>query len=209
MPLEIFITAFVTFFVTIDPVGVAPIFAGLTGDKTKKEKNSIALKAVFASAVVLFLFGLFGKGLLDTLGISLDAFQVAGGLLLLLVAIDMVFEKRSQRRSLRASEWEEEKTQHDIAIFPLAIPMIAGPSAITAVMLGVTEHQGHLELQALAYGALGLVLLINYIILLGAGWLLKLAGPAVTTGFTRILGVILAALSVQYVFDGVVNLFGL
>lgn len=207
MPLEIFITAFVTFFVTIDPVGVAPIFAGLTHGKTKKKKNAIALKAIIASAVVLFLFGLFGKPLLDTLGISLDAFQVAGGLLLLLVAIDMVFEKRSQRRSLRASEWEEDKAQPDIAIFPLAIPMIAGPGAIAAVMLSITDLEGNFQLQAVAFAALVLVLLINFVLLLGAGGLTKLMGQAVTTGFTRILGVILAALSVQYVFDGVANLF--
>lgn len=209
MILEIFITAFVTFFVAIDPLGVGPIFAGLTQDATQKQKNRIALKGVFASAVILFLFAFFGKPFLGILGISLDAFRVAGGLLLLLVAIDMVFEKRTQRRNNRAEEiMDNPEPADDIAIFPLAIPMIAGPGAITAVMLTTTAFEGSFQSQSIVFGTLFLVLVLTLIILVAAGWLVNLVGTSITTGFTRILGVILAALSVQYIFDGIKNLVG-
>lgn len=209
MVLEIFITAFVTFFVAIDPLGVSPIFAGLTQSATQKQKNKIALKGIFASAVVLFLFGLFGKTFLGSLGISLDAFRVAGGLLLLLVAIDMVFEKRTERRAHRAEEIQSgDEPIDDIAIFPLAIPMIAGPGAITAVMLTVTAFEGNIQGQGIVLGTLFLVLVLTFIILIAAGWLVNLLGPSITTGFTRILGVVLASLSVQYIFDGIKNLVG-
>jgi multiple antibiotic resistance protein len=207
--LEIFITAFVTFFVAIDPPGVAPIFAGLTQGLTPKERNKIALKGVFASGVVLFLFALFGKTFLGALGISLDAFRVAGGLLLLLVAIEMVFEKRTERRENRAEEIQTGDDKFDdIAIFPLAIPMIAGPGAIAAVMLTVTGFEGDVQGQGIVLATLFLVLVLAVIILVSAGWLVNLLGPSITTGFTRILGVVLAALSVQYIFDGIKNLVG-
>ena len=209
MVFEIFLTAFVTFFVAIDPLGVAPIFAGLTQDKTAKQKHKIALKGVFASAIVLFLFAFFGKTFLGSLGISLDAFRVSGGLLLLLVAIEMVFEKRTERRNNRAEEIQAgDDAGEDIAIFPLAIPMIAGPGAITAVMLTVTAFEGDFKSQGMVFGTLFLVLVLTYVILVAAGWLVNLVGPSITTGFTRILGVILAALSVQYIFDGIKNLVG-
>ncbi|MEE8295370.1 MAG: MarC family protein [Sphingomonadales bacterium] len=209
MIFEIFITAFVTFFIAIDPLGVSPIFAGLTQGETQKQKFKIALKGVVTSAVVLFLFAFFGKTFLSSLGISLDAFRVAGGLLLLLVAIDMVFEKRTERRNQRAEEIQaSDEPGEDIAIFPLAIPMIAGPGAITAVMLTVTAFEGDLQAQGIVYGTLFLVLVLTYVILVAAGWLVSLLGPSITTGLTRILGVVLAALSVQYIFDGIKNLVG-
>jgi len=209
MILEIFITAFVTFFVAIDPLGVGPIFASLTQGATQKKKNKIAFKGVLASAIVLFLFALFGKPFLASLGISLDAFRVAGGLLLLLVAIDMVFEKRTERRNTRAEEiMENPESNDEIAIFPLAIPMIAGPGAITAVMLTVTAFEGDFQSQSIVFGTLFLVLILTFVILITASWLVNLAGQSITTGLTRILGVVLAALSVQYIFDGIKNLVG-
>ncbi len=201
--LEIFIPAFTAFFVAIDPLGVAPIFAGLTAGADKIYRRRMALKAIVTVTIVLFLFAFLGKGFLGSLGISLDAFRVAGGLLLFLIAIDMVFEKRTQRRNNRADQFQaNNKGLEDISIFPLAIPMIAGPGAITAVILMVSNYHGDPAAQAIVLGTLLFILVLTFIILVGAGYLVKVLGEAVTGAFTRILGVVLAALSVQYIFDG-------
>ena len=201
--MEIFIPAFTAFFVAIDPLGVAPIFAGLTAGADNAYKRLMAFKAVVTVTIVLFLFAFLGKSFLGSLGISLDAFKVAGGLLLFLIAIDMVFEKRTRRRNDRADQYQaKSKEFDDISIFPLAIPMIAGPGAITAVILMVSNYNGDPAAQAIVLGTLLFILVLTFIILVGAGYLVKVLGEAVTGAFTRILGVVLAALSVQYIFDG-------
>ena len=201
--LEVFIPAFTAFFVAIDPLGVAPIFAGLTAGATNAYKRRMAFKAVVTVTIVLFLFAFLGKTFLGSLGITLDAFRVAGGLLLFLIAIDMVFEKRTQRRNDRADQYQaDNKEFEDISIFPLAIPMIAGPGAITAVILMVSNFHGDASAQAVVLATLLFILTLTFFILVGAGYLVKVLGEAITAAFTRILGVVLAALSVQYIFDG-------
>lgn len=201
--LEVIIPAFTVFFVAIDPLGVAPIFAGLTAGSDMAYRRRMAFKAVITVTIVLFLFAILGKAFLGSLGITLDAFRVAGGLLLLLIAIDMVFEKRTQRRTQRADQFQaDHKDFEDISIFPLAIPMIAGPGAITAVMLMVSNYHGDAAAQAIVLGTLLFILVLTFFILIGASYLMKFLGEAITAAFTRILGVVLAALSVQYIFDG-------
>src|SRR4051812_17729226 len=148
---SLFLSAFVTFFVVIDPPGCAPIFASLTRGGSNDYRQTMALRSVGLAALVLILFALVGEPLLKTLGISLDAFRVAGGIMVFLIALEMVFEKRTERREGRAEEInrrhaeEARQEPEDISVFPMAIPMIAGPGSIATVML-VTAHNHGLQL---------------------------------------------------------------
>src|SRR3982751_944735 len=132
---ELFISAFATLFVVIDPPGCAPIFAGLTAGASEAHRRVMALRAVFVAAVILVIFAMFGRALLGGLGISLYSFRIAGGIMLFLIALDMVFEKRTERREDRAEKIRSDEDAPDIAVFPMAMPMIAGPGSIASVML--------------------------------------------------------------------------
>ena len=204
MFLDIFIPAFVTFFVAIDPPGVAPIFAGLAEGRDSAFKRRMALQSVFAALVILVIFAFAGEPLLSNLGITLDAFRVAGGVLLLLIAVDMVFEKQTKRRRARADKFSEQHAdEEDFSIFPMAVPMIAGPGAITALLLFMGNYAGDALAQGIVIGTLVSVLLLTFVCLIGAAKITEWVGPAVTAAFTRVLGIILAALAIQYIFDGV------
>ena len=205
---ELFISAFVTFFVVIDPPGCAPIFASLTGAAPAALRRTMAIRATLVASFILLMFGLFGEAFLGALGISLDAFRIAGGIMLFLIALDMVFEKRTERRESRAEEVKAQPDHEDVSIFPMAIPMIAGPGSIASVMLMSSRSTG-LEQSMAVFGALALVLVINLAALLAAGPLMKILGYRVEAMITRILGVVLAALAAQFVVDGVKASFGL
>lgn len=198
---ELFISAFVTFFVVIDPPGCAPIFASLTSGAPAGHRRVMALRGTLVAALILFLFAVFGEAFLGALGISLDAFRVAGGIMLFLIALEMVFEKRTERRTHRAEDVKADPEHEDISIFPMAIPMIAGPGSIASVMLMMAKSQG-MEQSLLVLGALALVLLVNLGALLAAGPLMKVLGHRVEAMITRVLGVVLAALAAQFVIDG-------
>lgn len=211
---DIFIQAFVTLLVIIDPPGCAPIFASLTQGTTARHRRVMAVRATIIAFLILLLFALAGEPLLAALGISLDAFRIAGGLLLFAIAIEMVFEKRTERRENRAEQLtrEAEKQHHsleqeDISVFPMAMPMMAGPGAITSVMLLMAKQGDSWLGQAAVLSAMTLVLVLTLISLLLAGALLKLMGKTVTTVVTRLLGVILCALATQIILDGVRNVF--
>ena len=207
MFLEIFIPAFITFFVAIDPPGVAPIFAGLADGRDKAFRRRMALQSIFAATIILVIFAFAGKPLLGHLGITIDAFRIAGGLLLLLIAIDMVFEKQTKRRRARADKFNEEHTdEEDFSIFPMAVPMIAGPGTITAVLLFMGNHAGDPLAQGIVIGTLVGVLLLTLVFLLAASKVADFIGPAITAAFTRVLGIVLAALAIQYMFDGLSTL---
>ena len=205
---ELFISAFVTFFVVIDPPGCAPIFASLTGAAPAALRRTMAIRATLVASFILLMFGLFGEAFLGALGISLDAFRIAGGIMLFLIALDMVFEKRTERRESRAEEVKAQPDHEDVSIFPMAIPMIAGPGSIASVMLMSSRSSG-LEQSMAVFGALALVLVINLVALLAAGPLMKILGYRIEAMITRILGVVLAALAAQFVVDGVKASFGL
>jgi multiple antibiotic resistance protein len=205
---ELFISALVTFFVVIDPPGCAPIFASLTGNAPPALRRTMAIRATVVASFILLMFGLFGEAFLGALGISLDAFRIAGGIMLFLIALDMVFEKRTERREHRAEDVKAQPDHEDVSIFPMAIPMIAGPGSIASVMLLSSRSTG-LEESLAVFGALALVLVINLIALIAAGPLMKLLGYRVEAMITRILGVVLAALAAQFVVDGVKASFGL
>lgn len=205
---ELFISAFVTFFVVIDPPGCAPIFASLTGTAPAALRRTMAIRATLVASFILIMFGLFGEAFLGALGISLDAFRIAGGIMLFLIALDMVFEKRTERRESRAEDLKAQPDHEDVSIFPMAIPMIAGPGSIASIMLMSARSDG-LEQSMAVFGALALVLVINLGALLAAGPLMRVLGYRVEAMITRILGVVLAALAAQFVVDGIKASFGL
>jgi multiple antibiotic resistance protein len=198
---ELFLSAFITFFVVIDPPGCAPIYASLTKDANKAESRSMAIRAVFIATLILMTFGLFGEKLLAALGISLDSFRIAGGIMLFLIALEMVFEKRTERREARAQEIIETPEVEDVSVFPMAMPMIAGPGSIATIMLLMSRNEG-LQSSLAIFAALGSVLLLTLIALLAAGPIMKLLGARIEAVITRILGVLLAALAAQFVVDG-------
>lgn len=199
--IELFISAFVTFFVVIDPPGCAPIYASLTSSAPPRDRRIMAVRAIMVSAIILLVFALFGEQMLGALGISLDSFRIAGGIMLFLIALEMVFEKRTERREDRAQEIIETPEIEDVSIFPMAMPMIAGPGSIAAVMLLTSQHDG-IDNALVILGALGAVLLLTLIGLLSAGPLMRVLGNKVEAVITRVLGVLLGALAVQFVVDG-------
>lgn len=199
--IELFISSFITFFVVIDPPGCAPIYASLTSDAPPRDRRIMAIRAIVVAAIILLVFALFGEQMLSALGISLDSFRIAGGIMLFLIALEMVFEKRTERREDRAQEIIEQPEIEDVSIFPMAMPMIAGPGSIAAVMLLTSQNDG-IDNALVIMGALGSVLLLTLIGLIAAGPLMRILGNRVEAVITRVLGVLLGALAVQFVVDG-------
>ena len=204
---ELFVSAFVTLFVVIDPPGCAPIYAGLTNGATRAQARAMALRATFIAAIILLIFALFGEHLLAGLHIELDSFRIAGGIMLFLIALDMVFEKRTERREARAEKIKATPEVEDVSVFPMAMPMIAGPGSIATIMLLMSRSEGTPE-TLVVLGALVAVLLLTLLALIAAGPLMKLLGARSEAVITRLLGVLLAALAAQYVIDGLNASFG-
>ena len=204
--IELFSSAFVTFLVVIDPPGCAPIFASLTRGATSEHRRRMAIRSSLIAWGILLFFALLGQPLLKALGISLASFRIAGGIMLFLIALDMVFEKRTQRREDRASKIEGTAGADDISVFPMAIPMIAGPGSIASAMLLVSRADD-LPATLTVLAAMTAVILITMVSLLAAGPLMKLIGFKIEAMITRILGVILAALAAQFVIDGIKQSF--
>ncbi len=202
---ELFFSALVTLAVVVDPPGAAPIFASLTTAATPAQRRAMAWRATLVSGAILLLFAAVGEPFLKALGISLSAFRVAGGILLFLIAADMVFETRTRRRQERADRVRAERVE-DVSIFPMAMPMIAGPGSIAAIMLLAGRAGTPIELAAV-YLALGLVLAATLAAMLAAGPLMRWVGPKVEAMITRLLGVILAALAAQIALDGLKQFF--
>ncbi|WP_316862378.1 MarC family protein [uncultured Cohaesibacter sp.] len=202
LPIDVLLNAFATLFVTIDPIGLAPIFLAITAGASKQERIKIGIRAVIAATGILLTFGLIGQSILQILGISIPAFRIAGGLLLFAIAFEMVFEKREKRKSQSAEQVMSDDEMHDIAIFPLAIPLISGPGAISAVLLLTSQSTGwigHISILAIVAVVL-LLVLVTFVI---SGWVDKMLGDNGRNILTRLLGVLLAALSVQFIADGV------
>ncbi len=210
--LDLFLSAFITLFVVIDPPGCAPIYAGLTKGATQAQRRNMAIRATGIAGGILLVFALFGEALLGALHIELDSFRIAGGLMLFLIALDMVFEKRTQRREERAEKINAQNALtpevEDVSVFPMAMPMLAGPGAIASIMLLMSKSSG-LEGTFVVLGALLAVLLLTLAALVAAGPLMRLFGDRVEAVITRLLGVLLAALAAQYVIDGLKSAFGI
>jgi multiple antibiotic resistance protein len=195
------ISAFVTFFTIIDPVGLAPIVVGLTTHLSNEQRNVIVTRAVFISAGIIAFFALVGRLLLDRLGIQLYSFNIAGGILLFLVAVDMLFGRPSGTRETKTEE-NEALTREDISVFPIAIPLIAGPGTIATTILYVDLATPEpLELLSVA-SAIIVTLLIAWIVMRSSVWIVERIGRTGILVLSRILGILLAALAVQFVFNG-------
>jgi multiple antibiotic resistance protein len=199
--IELFGSALVTFLVIIDPPGCAPIFASLTRGTSPAHTRAMAIKSSLIAWAILMFFALLGKPMLHALGISLASFRIAGGILLFYIAVDMVFERRTQRREDRAHSIEGTPEAEDISVFPMAIPMIAGPGSIASAMLWVSRAETPAHV-AVVLGAITVVMILTLLTLLASEPMMRLMGEKVEAMITRILGVILAALAAQFVIDG-------
>ena len=204
--IEVFGSALVTFLVIIDPPGCAPIFASLTRGTLGKHRRAMAVRSSLIAWAILMFFALLGRPMLQALGISLASFRVAGGIMLFMIALDMVFERRTQRRESRAQSIEGTPEAEDISVFPMAIPMIAGPGSIASAMLWVSRADGSAEVAAVL-AAITIVMVLTMLALLAAGPIMRLIGEKLEAMITRILGVILAALAAQFVIDGLKQSF--
>ncbi len=204
--IELFGSALVTFLVIIDPPGCAPIFASLTRGTSAAHRRAMAVRSSLIAWGILMFFALLGKPMLNALGIDLASFRIAGGVMLFMIALDMVFERRTQRREVRAQSIEGTPQAEDISVFPMAIPMIAGPGSIASAMLWVSRADDSLQV-ATVLAAITVVILITLVTLLAAGPLMRFLGERLEAMITRILGVILAALAAQFIVDGLKQSF--
>ncbi|MEX0298972.1 MAG: MarC family protein [Kordiimonas sp.] len=202
---EAFIAAFIALFVIVDPIGIAPVFAGLTQGTSDSHKRKMAIKGTIIGTLILLFFALVGKPFLNALGITMDGLRVAGGIMLFIIALEMVFEKRTERKQESAEKLDE--YFEDIAVFPVALPLLAGPGSIATVMLLMTSYENDIVAQGAIVAALGVVMLITLIVFFMASRVMDWMGPTVNAVLTRLLGVILAALAAQYILDGLKNTF--
>ncbi len=203
---ETMISAFTTLLVTVDPPGLAPLFLGLTQGMTRAQRQQVAVRGSVMGFAILTVFALFGASILGALGISMGAFRIAGGLMLFAIAFEMIFEKRNERKEKTTGDAITKDHIHNLAVFPLAIPLIAGPGAISATVLisGTMDGWvGKAQLVAVIAVVLGLVFVSLYL----AERLNRFLGVTGRALLTRLLGVLLAALSVQFVVDGVKSAF--
>jgi multiple antibiotic resistance protein len=207
MPEHTFVFAFATLFVVIDPVGQAPIFISLTPGLRPAERRAVARRGVLVAAAVLVAFAWGGEPLLRVLGISLPAFRIAGGILLLLLAVDMLMARQTGLRATTPGEDSESAHRPDISVFPLAIPLIAGPGALTSVIMLMGRAGGNVPIEAGIVGVLLLVLALTLACLYLADLLLRLLGVIGVNVVTRISGILLAALAVQFIADGAIEIW--
>lgn len=198
MDLQLYITAFVTLFVVMDPIGLAPIFIALTPGMSAADRARISRRAVAIAAVLLTLFGTIGETILTTIGISIPAFRIAGGILLLLTALDMLFERRTERRE---GQQNSDQPENDPSVFPLATPLLAGPGSLATMILLVGQSSGAIHI-AMVHLTMLAVLLIAWGLFHLATPLAQMLGRTGVMVVTRLLGMLLAALSVQFIIDG-------
>lgn len=209
--LDFALQAFVTLFVVIDPIGLAPIFVALTPGRRSQERRTIAIGAVALAAFILALFGLAGGRIIELIGVGLPAFRISGGLMLFLIAVEMLFERRSEQRQKTVAESQGggnalafPSPQDDPTVFPLATPLLAGPGAMATMILLSARAKDAAE-TAMVYVSLALVLGACLSLFLLAGTIERALGPTGVKLVTRLLGVLLAALAVQFVLDGLAD----
>ncbi len=201
--METALVALATFFATIGPVDVAAIFAAITPDNTGAEKRAMALKGTLIATGILLVIAFFGEFLLSRMGITLQAFRTAGGILLLLIGIDMVLARPSGATSTTRDETAEAEVKDDVSVFPLATPLIAGPGAMGAAILLMADASGDLARQSAVIASLVAMLVLTLVLLLIAGQVSRFFGVTGLNVISRIAGVLLTALAVQFIFDGV------
>jgi multiple antibiotic resistance protein len=200
--LEIFLQYFVLYFVVIDPIGTTPLFLVVTKGLIAKDKNKVAFEGVLIATIVLLFFAFFGNYVLKYLGISFPAFTIAGGVILFLIALEMLFEIRSERKKRSINDKRDK-----ISIFPIAIPLLAGPAAITSVILTISQAEGSYSLLIINIICLISVMLVSFVILRVFTKFQKFINEKIINIFSRVIGIILAALSIQYILDGIKSFF--
>ena len=200
--LEIFLQYFVLYFVVIDPIGTAPLFLVVTKGLNAKDKNKVAFEGILIATIVLLFFAFFGNYVLKYLGISFPAFTIAGGVILFLIALEMLFDIRSERKKRSINDKRDK-----ISIFPIAIPLLAGPAAITSVILTISQAEGSYSLLIINIICLISVMLVSFVILRVFTKFQKFINEKIINIFSRVIGIILAALSIQYILDGIKSFF--
>ncbi|MCP5072159.1 MAG: MarC family protein [Rhodobacteraceae bacterium] len=199
---DVFFTSFVTLFVIIDPIGLTPMFIALTRGTSAAERRAIALRATGVAFVILALFAVLGESLLSGIGIGMPAFRISGGVLLFLTAVDMLFERRSARRDKQS----ESSERADPSVFPMATPLIAGPGSMAAMILLVGNGDVRIDALVTTVSAMFCVIIVALALFLLSGGLERLLGRTGINVITRLLGMLLAALAVQFIVDGVRDL---
>ncbi len=198
-----FINSFILFFVTIDTIGNLPFFLSLTEEAKIKKRNEIAIKSTIIAFFIMITFAYVGRYLLEAIGVSLDSLKIAGGIILMLLAIDILFEKRKRRREKRVEEALDEKSYEEITVFPIAIPFIAGPSALTTIILLIGNYQNFPEFQVSVIFALIVALIVGLILMIGASYIVKFIPKQILHATSRVMAFILAALATQFIVDGI------
>lgn len=196
--LEDFATSFTTMFVMIDPIGLAPMFAALTAGMGLRQRIGIAARGVAVAGIILVIFALVGDGFLKIIGVSMPAFRIAGGLMLFLLSVEMLFQKRTERREKETGDADAP----DPSVFPLATPLIAGPGSLAAIILLASEHQDGIAEQSVVYLATIAVLAICFVAFLMTEMIERVLGQTGIKVLTRLFGLLLGALAVQFILDG-------
>jgi len=198
---------FILFFVVIEPVSMVPLFGAMTRGGEPGYRRRMAIKSIVISAGILIVFALLGDYLLQALRVSVNSFKIAGGLLLFMLSVDMVFARQSGLRSTTIREQDEARYREDISVFPMAFPLIAGPGMLATLLLVIVEARGNPVEFAIIMGVVVLVLLLTLVLLLATTPIMRVMGVTGANVISRLLGVVLAALAVQYVVDGVRMVF--
>ena len=201
--LAIFINSFILFFITIDTIGNLPFFISLTEGAKIKKKNQIALKSVIIAFFITLIFAYVGKYLLDVINVSLDSLKIAGGIILMFIAIDILFEKRKIRREKKVEAALDEKNFDEIIVFPIAIPFIAGPSTLATIILLMGNYSDSPQSQIAVIGALIGALIISLFLMIGANFTTKYIPQQILHAISRVFAFILAALATQFIIDGI------
>ena len=201
--LKTFINSFVLFFITIDTIGNLPFFLSLTEDAKFKKRTQIAIKSTIIAFFILIAFAYIGRYLLEAIDVSLDSLKIAGGIILMFIAIDILFEKRKIRREKKVEEALDEKSYDEITIFPIAIPFIAGPSALATIILLIGNYAHFPEFQISVILALIAALIVGLILMIGGSYFVKFLPKQFLHTTARVMAFILAALATQFVIDGI------
>ena len=200
--LELFIQSFVVYFVVVDPLGNGPIFLSLTQSQNTKEKIQTSIEAVSIATIILISFSIIGKFILSYLSISLASFRIAGGLILFIIALEMLFNKRQERKEQIANEVKDK-----VSIFPLAIPILSGPAAITSIIVIMSDIGDNIVYQLVSIASLISVMLITLVLFMIISKSGDFINKKIVNVFSRVIAIILAALSVQYIIDGLLEIF--
>jgi multiple antibiotic resistance protein len=201
--LATFINSFVLFFITIDTIGNLPFFLSLTEDAKFKKRTQIAIKSTIIAFFILIAFAYIGRYLLETLGVSLDSLKIAGGVILMFIAIDILFEKRKIRREQKVEQALDEKSYDEIVVFPIAIPFIAGPSTLASIILLIGNYANFPEFQIPVILALVAALIVSLILMIGGSFIVKYLPKQFLHTTARVMAFILAALATQFIIDGI------